>query len=84
MGICGWVVFGFFAGLIARALVPGNQSMGIIKTSLLGIGGSFVGGSIGALILGRNPMDLHPSGFIGAVLGSLVLLALGHWFFKSS
>jgi uncharacterized membrane protein YeaQ/YmgE (transglycosylase-associated protein family) len=81
MGICGWVVFGFFAGLIARAVLPGEQSMGLVKTTLLGIAGSFVGGSISALILGRNPMALHPSGFLGAILGSIVLLALGHWFF---
>jgi len=81
MGICSWLVFGLICGLVARALLPGNQSMGLIKTSLLGVGGSFVGGWLGALIMGRNPTLLHPSGFIGSVLGAIVLLALGHWFF---
>jgi uncharacterized membrane protein YeaQ/YmgE (transglycosylase-associated protein family) len=81
MGICAWIVFGFFAGLIARALLPGNQAMGLIKTTLLGIGGSFIGGEVAALILGRSPFVLHPSGFIGSVLGALLLLLAGHWFF---
>lgn len=82
MGLCSWLVFGFLAGLIARALMPGEQRMGLIKTTLLGIAGSFAGGFVGSLILGHSPRVLHPSGFVGAVLGALLLLALGSWFFK--
>lgn len=82
MGLCGWLVFGFLAGLLARALMPGEQRMGIIKTTLLGIAGSFAGGFVGSLILGRSPRVLHPSSFVGAVLGALLLLALGSWFSK--
>jgi uncharacterized membrane protein YeaQ/YmgE (transglycosylase-associated protein family) len=84
MGLCGWIVFGFFAGLVARALLPGRQGMGFIKTTLLGAGGSFVGGGLAALLLGRDPLALHPSGFIGAVIGAIVLLVLGHVFFGKS
>ncbi len=77
MGICGWIVFGFLAGLVGRALMPGAQPMGLIRTTLLGVGGSFAGGMIAALWSGRDPMVLHPTGFIGAVGGAIVLLVVG-------
>ncbi|WP_341868210.1 GlsB/YeaQ/YmgE family stress response membrane protein [Corallococcus sicarius] len=44
MGLFGWIIFGFFAGLIARAVLPGNQRLGCLATTLLGVGGAFVGG----------------------------------------
>ena len=59
MGICTWIIFGFFAGLIGRALMPGHQPMGFIMTTLLGIGGAFVGGSIASVISGGDPMKLR-------------------------
>jgi uncharacterized membrane protein YeaQ/YmgE (transglycosylase-associated protein family) len=83
MGLCGWIVFGFFAGLIARAIMPGKQGLGIIATTLLGIGGSFVGGLLGSLLLGGGWRVLRPSGFIGAIIGAVVLLALGEALFKN-
>ena len=74
MGIIGWIVFGLIVGAIARLLMPGRQPMGIILTMLLGIAGAFVGGFIGSTISGQQ-MDLsNPSGWIGAILGSLLLL----------
>jgi uncharacterized membrane protein YeaQ/YmgE (transglycosylase-associated protein family) len=82
MGLCSWIIFGFIAGLVARAIMPGKQALGIIATTLLGIGGSFVGGMLGAFMTGRDLRVLHPSGFIGAVIGSLVLLVLGEMMFR--
>jgi uncharacterized membrane protein YeaQ/YmgE (transglycosylase-associated protein family) len=74
MGILGWIVFGFIVGAIARFLMPGSQPLGCLLTILLGIGGSFVGGYIGTMLAGR-PMEMaEPSGWIGAILGSLLLL----------
>ncbi|HSP19463.1 MAG TPA: GlsB/YeaQ/YmgE family stress response membrane protein, partial [Myxococcaceae bacterium] len=49
MGIITMIVIGLVAGLIARAIVPGRQSMGVLATMLLGIVGSFVGGLLGSL-----------------------------------
>jgi uncharacterized membrane protein YeaQ/YmgE (transglycosylase-associated protein family) len=43
--IIGLIVIGLVANFIARALVPGRQSMSVLQTILLGIVGSFVGGS---------------------------------------
>ena len=84
MGLCGWIIFGFLAGLVARALMPGEQRMGFIKTTLLGMAGSFVGGAIASLLMGRNFLVFYPSGFIGSVIGAVVLLAIGHWMFRAS
>lgn len=77
MGIIAFLVIGLLAGLIARALLPGNQSMGLIATTLLGVAGSFVGGFIGSLFRSDGRVfDLHPSGLLFSVLGAMLLLFL--------
>jgi uncharacterized membrane protein YeaQ/YmgE (transglycosylase-associated protein family) len=76
MGILLFIVFGFIVGLLARAIMPGTQSMGIIGTSLLGIAGSFVGGFLVALITHNRVGDLNTAGVIGSIVGALVLLFL--------
>ncbi len=50
MGIIIWLIVGLLAGLIARALLPGDDSMGFWGTLLLGLGGSLVGGFLGNLL----------------------------------
>jgi uncharacterized membrane protein YeaQ/YmgE (transglycosylase-associated protein family) len=69
------VLTGFVIGLLARAVMPGADHMGLIATSLLGIGGSFVGGLIGRLI--SPPQEgavFHPAGFFLSIVGAIVLL----------
>ena len=62
MGIIAFIIVGLIAGLIARALMPGNQSMGLVATTLLGMVGSFVGGLIGSLFRSDGRIfDLLPS-----------------------
>jgi uncharacterized membrane protein YeaQ/YmgE (transglycosylase-associated protein family) len=82
MGLCGWIVLGFVAGLLARAVMPGPHRMGFIRTTLLGIAGSFVGGLLVAVLRGRDPLVIEPTGFIGATLGAVLLLILGHALFR--
>ncbi|MFL5348092.1 MAG: GlsB/YeaQ/YmgE family stress response membrane protein [Hyalangium sp.] len=77
MSIIAFLVIGLLAGLIARALMPGNQSMGLIATTLLGIAGSFVGGFIASLFYTNGHMwDLHPTGLLFSVLGAMLVLLL--------
>lgn len=65
-------IVGFVVGLIARALLPGEQKLGLIMTAVLGIAGSFVAGFIGQAIgwyqAGQG------AGFIGSVVGAIVVL----------
>ncbi|ANY05209.1 GlsB/YeaQ/YmgE family stress response membrane protein [Pseudonocardia sp. HH130630-07] len=67
------IVVGLVAGFIARAVVPGKDSMGVIATILLGIAGSFVGGFLWTLIT-TGTLALTTSGFIGSILGAIVVL----------
>lgn len=76
MGVLVFLVFGLIVGFIARAIMPGRQNMGIVPTMLIGIVGSFIGGFLGNLIAGRPAFDLHSSGWIGSIIGALVVLAL--------
>jgi uncharacterized membrane protein YeaQ/YmgE (transglycosylase-associated protein family) len=77
LGIITMIVIGLLAGLIARAIVPGRQSMGALATMLLGIVGSFVGGLMGSLFSSDgNLMELRPSGLLWSIIGSVVVLLL--------
>jgi uncharacterized membrane protein YeaQ/YmgE (transglycosylase-associated protein family) len=77
MYLLGFLIFGLVVGLLARLLMPGRQSMGMLMTMLLGVAGSFLGGLLGNVLFGGGHWN-HPStaGWIGSVLGSLLLLAL--------
>ena len=72
MGLIWTIVVGFLVGLVARAVMPGRQGMGIIMTTLIGIGGSllvgYAGQALGWYTLGE------PVGFIASVVGALVIL----------
>jgi uncharacterized membrane protein YeaQ/YmgE (transglycosylase-associated protein family) len=75
--IIGWIVFGLIVGLIARALMPGRQPMGFILTAVLGVAGSFVGGWLGTLLFGGGEPDAsQAAGWIGSIVGALILLFL--------
>ena len=70
-------IVGIVVGFIARAIMPGKQSMGIIMTGLLGIAGSIVGGLISRLF--SKPADgaiFHPAGIIMSILGAILILFL--------
>jgi uncharacterized membrane protein YeaQ/YmgE (transglycosylase-associated protein family) len=74
MGILFFLVFGFVVGLLARALMPGEQKMGIVMTTILGVVGSFIGGFLSSLVTSHRVTDFHTAGVIGSVIGALVLL----------
>lgn len=76
MSIIVWILFGLVVGLLARAIMPGDQSMGCVATSLLGIAGSLVGGFVGSALTRGQIGDFSGAGLIGSVLGALLLLFL--------
>lgn len=77
MFIIWFIILGLIAGALARLLVPGKDSMGILGTILLGMVGSFVGGFLGYLIH-HDSADgmLQTSGIIGSVIGSIIALLI--------
>ncbi|HTY04519.1 MAG TPA: GlsB/YeaQ/YmgE family stress response membrane protein [Rhodocyclaceae bacterium] len=70
------VLIGFLAGLVARAVTPGKGPTGFIMTAVLGVAGSvlasFVGQAMGWYAQGEI------TGFIGSVVGAIVLLVVYH------
>lgn len=69
------IIIGFIVGLIARAILPGAQQLGFILTTLLGIGGSIIGGLIGRLFSKPAPgTPFHAAGIIMSIIGALLLL----------
>lgn len=72
MGLVLTILVGFLVGLIARAVMPGRQGMGIIATTLVGIGGALLAGYVGQA-LGYYRIG-EPVGFVASVVGALVVL----------
>jgi uncharacterized membrane protein YeaQ/YmgE (transglycosylase-associated protein family) len=66
------IVVGFVVGLVARAVLPGTQNLGLILTAVLGVAGSFVAGFLGQAVgwyrAGQG------AGFLGSVLGAMLVL----------
>src|SRR5882762_523747 len=75
MGIIVFLIVGLIAGFIARALVPGPDPMGWLGTMILGIVGSFVGGTLAALVFGGT-LDLSASGLVGSIIGAIIVLLI--------
>jgi len=69
---------GLVFGLIARAVVPGDDSMSLVQTWALGVGGSLLGGLLGAVLFGFDSEDgaLQAGGLIGSIVGSILLLLI--------
>lgn len=74
-GLIVFLVIGLIAGFIARALVPGPDPMGWLGTMILGIVGSFVGGTLAALIFGGT-LTLSAAGFVGSIIGAIIVLLI--------
>ena len=71
-------LIGFLAGLIARALKPGNNRLGLIFTTLLGIGGALLAGGFGRY-MGWYAAG-EPAGFVSAIVGAIAILILANLF----
>lgn len=76
MTFLGFLISGFIIGLIARAIKPGSDSMGIIMTTCLGMAGALIAGYVG------QAMNLYapgqPAGWLASILGAILLLVIAH------
>jgi uncharacterized membrane protein YeaQ/YmgE (transglycosylase-associated protein family) len=69
-----WMVYGLLVGSIAKAIVPGEENFGFVKTVALGVAGSYMGGAI--LYLMGQYESLSPAGLFMGVAGGIVSLVL--------
>lgn len=74
-----WVLCGLIVGLIARLLVPGRLSMGLLLTMVLGILGAVVGGLLYSFIQGAPSESFSLSGnawhgWVVAIFGAMLVL----------
>ena len=74
MSIITMIIVGFIVGLLARALKPGNDRMGIILTTIVGIVGSLLAGWVGQAMGWYRPGQ--PAGWIASIIGAIVLLVI--------
>jgi uncharacterized membrane protein YeaQ/YmgE (transglycosylase-associated protein family) len=78
MGIIAFIILGLLAGLIAKAILPGDDPGGIIVTTLIGIAGALIGGFLAAALFGAHPLDefFDISTWLTAIVGSIILLLI--------
>jgi uncharacterized membrane protein YeaQ/YmgE (transglycosylase-associated protein family) len=83
MGIIWMIVLGLIVGLIARAIVPGKDNLGLILTAVLGIVGGYVGGTLGSLVFAPHEFSITPPvqhSFLGALVGAVIVLFVYRFF----
>jgi uncharacterized membrane protein YeaQ/YmgE (transglycosylase-associated protein family) len=78
LSLLSWIITGLVVGLIARAILPGRQNLGIILTIVLGVAGACVGGLISSAFWPTWANDPEVSrmwpGWLMAVLGGVLVL----------
>jgi len=78
MGIIAFVILGLLAGVIAKAVLPGDDPGGLIVTAIIGIAGAILGGFLAAALFDAHPLDdfFDISTWLTAIVGSIILLLL--------
>jgi uncharacterized membrane protein YeaQ/YmgE (transglycosylase-associated protein family) len=72
MHILWTIIIGFVIGLLARALKPGNDKMGLIMTTILGVAGAMLAKFVGQHLGWYRPTEA--AGFIASIVGAILLL----------
>jgi len=78
-----WAVLGLAIGAVAKWIMPGPDGGGMVMTSLLGIAGALIGGSIASAVGLGSFRGFSVAGLLIAVLGAVLLLWLWRLFGRS-
>jgi uncharacterized membrane protein YeaQ/YmgE (transglycosylase-associated protein family) len=80
LSLLGTLIIGLIVGAIAKVIVGGHEPSGCLMTMAIGVAGSFVAFYIGRLFgwTTGHPDSLLPVGFIGSVIGAVILLLIYH------
>ncbi len=78
MGIIAFIILGALAGVIAKAILPGDDPGGFIVTTIIGIVGAILGGLIAGVLFDADPLDefFDISTWLTAIVGSIILLLI--------
>ncbi len=78
MGIIAFIILGALAGMIAKAILPGDDPGGIIVTIIIGIVGALLGGFLAGVLFDADPLDdfFDISTWLTAIVGAIVLLLI--------
>ena len=78
MGILGWILLGIVAGVIAKALLPGDDPGGFIITVIIGIVGALLGGFLARALGLGDPIDefFDVSTWLASIVGAIILLVV--------
>lgn len=67
-----WCIYGLLVGVIAKALVSGDENFGFVKTVALGVAGSYIGGAL--LYLMGSTAIVEPAGLFMGTAGAVIAL----------
>ena len=78
MGIIAFIILGLLAGLIAKALLPGDDPGGLIITTIIGVVGAILGGFLAGVLFDADPMAefFDISSWLTAIVGATILLLI--------
>ncbi|MFI9580538.1 GlsB/YeaQ/YmgE family stress response membrane protein [Streptomyces sp. NPDC052236] len=82
MGVIAWIVLGLASGMVAKMLVPGRDSHGLIITTLIGIGGALLGGFLATQLFHIDSTQgfFNLSTWVTAIAGAAIVLFAFHQF----
>ena len=78
MGIIAFIILGLLAGIIAKAILPGDDPGGLIVTTIIGVVGAILGGFLAGMLFNADPLDefFDISTWVTAIVGAIVLLVI--------
>jgi uncharacterized membrane protein YeaQ/YmgE (transglycosylase-associated protein family) len=78
MGIIAFIILGLFAGIIAKAILPGDDPGGLIVTTIIGVVGAILGGLLAGVLFNADPLDefFDISTWLTAIVGAILLLVI--------
>ena len=78
MGIIAFIILGLLAGIIAKAILPGDDPGGLIVTTIIGVVGAIIGGFLAGVLFDAHPLDdfFDISTWLTAIVGAILLLVI--------
>jgi len=74
--VLGLLLLGLVVGAIGRLFISSPQRLGCLGTAVLGLIGSYAGGTLGALLFNDKWDIRKASTLIGAIVGTIVVLGM--------